>query len=203
MCGQASCRSQLNATFEGYGQMKNFILGFGLVFFSISTFAAQPSPPITCELAGQKNTISLLRFSPTEDSFVYKVRYAQQTKFIYNGSNESRGSGIQWQCVSDGKNMNVLVISGEFTSNFLQGVLFYFNSGDGKIERIDFAERNRPRWVSISAQGAQVIFENTGNESSSKYLSYGKNGAYVELSELPSTSSSAGEKLIDLKNGQQ
>ncbi|WPX16073.1 hypothetical protein RHM58_18450 [Pseudomonas sp. 10S4] len=99
--------------------------------------------------------------------------------------------------------MNVLVISGEFTSNFLQGVLFYFNSGDGKIERIDFAERNRPRWVSISAQGAQVIFENTGNESSSKYLTYGKNGAYVELSELPSTSSSAGEKLIDLKNGQQ
>ncbi|VVQ29910.1 hypothetical protein PS943_01639 [Pseudomonas fluorescens] len=180
--------------------MKSILISIGFVTLSIQAFAAQSQLNTVnhCELAGPQNAISLLRSSPIEDSYVYKVRYAQKTKFMYDDSDESRGSEVQWQCVSDQKNANVLVVSGEFTSNFLQGALFYFDSADGKIERVDFAERNRPRWVRISAQGAQVIFENTGNESSSKYLSYGKNGTYLELSELPVTSVAAGDKLIDL-----
>lgn len=60
-------------------------------------------------------------------------------------------------------------------------ILFRFGGRAGgragrRIERINFAERNRPRWIKLSKQGVQVIFENTGNESSHKYLSYGKNG---------------------------
>lgn len=185
--------------------MKNLLISIGFVTLSIQALAAQPELKTAnyCELAAPQNSISLLRSSPTEDSYVYKVRYAQETKFMYADSDESRGSEVQWQCVSDQKNANVLVVSGEFTSNFLQGALFYFDSDDGKIERIDFAERNRPRWVKISAKGAQVIFENTGHESSSKYLSYGKHGAYLELSELPATSAEAGETLIDLNNVKQ
>lgn len=185
--------------------MKNLLFSIGLAAFSTQAFAAQSqlNTAINCELAGPEHTISLLRSSPIEDSYVYKIRYDKKTRFMYDDSNESRGSEVQWQCTSSDQYLNALVISGEFTSNFIQGVLFYFDSGDGKIERIDFAERNRPRWVKISAKGAQVIFENTGNESSSKYLSYGKNGVYLELSELPATSAEAGEKLIDLNNAKQ
>ncbi|MEB0229033.1 hypothetical protein QN414_32630, partial [Pseudomonas sp. 5S1] len=68
------------------------------------------------------------------------------------------------------------------------------------IERINFAERNRPRWIKLSKQGVQVIFENTGNESSHKYLSYGKNGVYLELDEIPAASSGDGERLIELNS---
>ncbi|WP_223484962.1 hypothetical protein [Pseudomonas sp. A-RE-19] len=185
--------------------MKNLLFSIGLATFSIQAFAAQPqlNSVINCELAGPNHTASLLRSSSIEDSYVYKIRHDKQTRFMYDDSTESRGSEVQWQCTSGEQYLNALVISGEFTSNFIQGVLFYFDSGDGKIERIDFAERNRPRWVKISAKGAQVIFENTGNESSSKYLSYGKHEAYLELSELPATSAEAGETLIDLNNAKQ
>lgn len=179
--------------------MKNPLISIGFVTLSIQAFAAQPQLNTVshCELAGAQHSISLLRSSPIEDSYVYKVRYANDTKFMYDDSDESRGSEVQWQCIADQNKAHVFVVSGEFASNFLQGALFYFDTADGKIERVDFAERNRPRWVRISAQGAQVIFENTGNESSSKYLSYGKNGVSLELSELPITSA-AGDSLIDL-----
>ena len=178
--------------------MKHFVFGIGLVTFCVPAFADQPSlqTMVDCELAGSQNTISLLRGSPIIDSHIYKIRYAQITRFVYDDAEASRGSEVQWQCTSDRKNTNILVVSGEFTSNYLQGALFYFDSTDGKTQRIDFAERNRPRWIKISAQGAQVIFENTGNESSHKYLSYGKNGSFLELDQFPVTSK--GESLIQL-----
>ncbi|WP_223414375.1 MULTISPECIES: hypothetical protein [unclassified Pseudomonas] len=178
--------------------MKNIVPGIGLVIFCAQVSAAQPpfQTMIDCELAGSQHTISLLRGSPIIDSYIYKTRYGQITRFIYDDAEASRGSEVQWQCASDQKNTNVLVVSGEFTSNYLQGALFYFDSTDGKIQRIDFAERNRPSWIKISAQGAQVIFENTGNESSHKYLSYGKNGLPLELDEFPVISK--GESLIQL-----
>lgn len=178
--------------------MKKFVFGIGLATFCVQVFADQPSlqTMVDCELAGSQHTISLLRGSPIVDSYIYKTRYGQITRFIYDDAEASRGSDVQWQCASDQKNTTVLVVSGEFASNYLQGALFYFDSTDGKIQRIDFAERNRPRWVKISSQGAQVIFENTGNESSHKYLSYGKNALFLELDEFPVTSK--GESLIQL-----
>lgn len=178
--------------------MKNFVFGIGLATFCVQVFADQPSlqTMVVCELAESQHTISLLRGSPIVDSYIYKTRYGQITRFIYDDAEASRGSDVQWQCASDQKNTNVLVVSGEFASNYLQGALFYFDSTDGKIQRIDFAERNRPRWVKISSQGAQVIFENTGNESSHKYLSYGKDGIFLELDEFPATLPS--ESLIEL-----
>ncbi|MHC8394784.1 hypothetical protein ACYZT8_14190 [Pseudomonas sp. LB3P93] len=180
--------------------MKKFVCGFGLLTACVQACAFEPrsSNVIACELAGPKNTISLLRGSPIAGTYIYKVRTNQDARFMYEDADASRGGRVKWQCAPDHQNVNVLVVSGEFTSNFLQGALFYFDSGDGQIERIDFSERNRPRWVRLSTQGAQVIFENTGHESSHKYLSYGKNGNFLELDEFPVTSSVNGEKLIEL-----
>jgi hypothetical protein len=185
--------------------MRQFLFGIALVALSAEAFAAQPQlkAVVSCELAGPKNAVELLRGSPIVDSYVYKVRHSQKTRFIFDGSGASRGAAVQWQCASNHSNIKVLVVSGEFTSNFLQGTLFYFDSTAGQIERVDFAERNRPRWVRMSEQEVQVIFENTGNESSHKYLIYEKDGTYLELDELPITSSANGGNLIELNEPKQ
>lgn len=185
--------------------MRQFLLGIALIALSAEAFAAQPllKTVVSCELAGPKNTVELLRSSPIVDSYIYKVRHSQKTRFIFKGLDASRGAAVQWQCVSNHSNIKALVISGEFTSNFLQGALYYFDSTTDQIARIDFAERNRPRWVRISKQDTQVIFENTGNESSHKYLIYGKNDTYLEVDELPTTSSTSDGELIELNNPKQ
>jgi hypothetical protein len=172
------------------------------MFFFTQAVAGQSksNAEISCALAGSSRTVTLLRNSQIADSFIYKIRHTQKTNYLYDDADSSRGSNVQWQCIPDQNNSNLFVVSGEFTSNFLQGALFYFDSADGRIERINFAERNRPRWIKFSKQGAQVIFENTGNESSHKYLSYGKNGAHLEFDEIPAVSSGNGERLIELKS---
>jgi len=97
------------------------------------------------------------------------------------------------------KDLNAFLISGEFTSNYLQGALFYFDDASKQIERLSFAERNRPGWILLTRQGPQVIFENKGHESSHKYLSYGRNDAFLEIDELPVPDSAKGETLIVLE----
>ncbi|RON02611.1 hypothetical protein [Pseudomonas brassicacearum] len=184
--------------------MRKVLLGFSLALLTIQVFAAQLQLKAVahCELAGPKNAIELLRGSPLVDYYVYKIRHTQKNRFIFDTLDASRGASVQWQCVSNQPNMNVLMVSGEFTSNYLQGALFYFDQKTGQIERVDFAERNRPRWVQMSEQGARVIFENTGNESSHKYLVYGKGDTYLELDELPQESDENGGPLIELKGPQ-
>lgn len=182
--------------------MEKTLVLAAIMVVSIQALAAQPTltTVIDCALTTRENTLTLLRNSQIADSFIYKIRHTQKTNYLYDDADSSRGSNVQWQCIPDQNNSNLFVVSGEFTSNFLQGALFYFDSADGRIERINFAERNRPRWIKISKHGVQVIFENTGNESSHKYLSYGKNGAHLEFDEIPAVSSGNGERLIELKS---
>jgi hypothetical protein len=76
--------------------MKNLLLGIGLLTLGIPAFAAQPplNTAINGELAGPNNTISLLRSSPIVDAYLYKTRYANKTKLLYERSDESRGSEV-------------------------------------------------------------------------------------------------------------
>lgn len=151
-----------------------------------------------CDLAAD-HRISLLRGDAFSGSSVYKVRGAHGLQFLYEDSDASRGSDVHWKCVALDKHSNALVVSGEFTSNYIQGLLFYYDAAERKVNRISFAERNRPGWIWLSTQGTQVIFLNVGHESSHKYLRYGKNEAYQETDELPFPVSARGEKLIRLK----
>ncbi|WP_239949744.1 hypothetical protein [Dyella terrae] len=82
----------------------------------------------------------------------------------------SRGSDVQIECL--GAPEKVLVISGEFTSNFLQGVAIRFNTAMHRWERVDFAERTRPIAVYLEASGMSVIFANGGQEVAGRYLVY-------------------------------
>lgn len=92
---------------------------------------------------------------------------------IYEGEeNQSRGDSVKAVCA--GTQERVLVISGEFSSNYLQGVALRYNTRAQKTERIDFAERYRPLAVYLSSAAMLVLIPNTGrNESPKRYIIYG------------------------------
>ncbi|QZD68489.1 MULTISPECIES: hypothetical protein [unclassified Pseudomonas] len=181
--------------------MKGLLTGLiiGLVSLQVSAAELKFSTVTRCDLSSAESAVSLLSGHPILDSHVYKIRQSQKTNYLYEDSDASRGSNVHWQCVNLTKDVNALVISGEFTSNYLQGALFYFDGDSAQVERLNFAERNRPGWILLTQQGPQVIFENKGNESSHKFLSYGRNDAFLEIDELPVPDPAKGETLTELE----
>ena len=152
-----------------------------------------------CDLAGSDSKLSLLRGRLLSDSHVYKIRQGQETRFLYADADTSFGSRVDWQCVPTGKGVSVFLVTGEFSSNYLQGILFFRDTNDRRVHRVEFAERNRPRWVLSGSKGPRVIFENVGHESARKYLIYGPADAYLETDELPAWATEQGEALVELK----
>lgn len=179
----------------------NAVFAAGLIASSLHVVAAQPSftTVAECDLTGPDSRLSLLRGHPLSDAHVYKTRQEQETRFLYADADASFGSRVDWQCAPTGKGANVFVITGEFSSNYQQGILFFRDTNDRRIHRVEFAERNRPRWVLSGSKGPQVIFENAGYESAHKYLIYGPADAYLETDELPLPATAQGESLIELK----
>ena len=91
---------------------------------------------------------------------------------LYQGDeDQSRGEDIQIACV--GTKERAFVISGEFTSNYLQGAAVRYNTKAKRWERVDFAERTRPAAVYFDAKGMAVLIPNSmRNESSKRYIIY-------------------------------
>ena len=91
---------------------------------------------------------------------------------LYPGDeDQARGSAIRVACV--GANERVFVISGGFTSNYIQGVAIRYNTKAGRWERVDFAERERPAAIYLDPKGLAVLIPNSGrNESPEKYVIY-------------------------------
>jgi hypothetical protein len=123
----------------------------------------------------------LLRDHPVDTTAIYYVSEGGgMPRRIYPGEDDqSRGDSVQAVCA--GAHERVLVVSGEFSSNYLQGVVIRYNTQAQRIERVDFAERNRPSAVYLSSSGTLVLIPNTGrNESSKRYIIYryasGKDG---------------------------
>ncbi|MOA37818.1 hypothetical protein D3C78_1594440 [compost metagenome] len=90
------------------------------------------------------------------------------------------------QVACTGREIPVLVFSGQFTANALQGAAMALDPSSGAFSRVDFAERNRPRWIALDGPRFSVIFENSGQESTSRYLIYRTGGRIDEVDELPS-----------------
>ncbi|WP_347905700.1 hypothetical protein [Pseudomonas purpurea] len=153
----------------------------------------------SCRLGAPDVRIELLRGMDGTHSWVYALRDSGPQHWLYDNAEDSRGGSVHWQCAGSEQGQGVLVLSGEFTSNYLQGAAFYVDPVSHRIERIAFAERNRPRWVMVSERGTYVVFENTGHESSSKYLLYAKDDGYQEVDELPTLSAAKHERMIDLR----
>lgn len=124
-----------------------------------------------CLLGTEPSTrLSLLSAQPIADSAIYYLRHKQRPSPVFASAELSRGAAMSIQCA--GREEKALVVSGEFSSNYLQGFAIRYNSASHELERIDFAERNRPSWVYLNRSGMAVVFQNSGNESSKKYLVY-------------------------------
>jgi hypothetical protein len=117
--------------------------------------------------------LRLLRGHWIDTSAIYYVSEdGRAPKRIYPGEeNQSRGDSVRALCI--GKKERVLLVTGEFSSNYLQGVAIRYNTQVQRTERIDFAERERPSAVDLSSREMLVVVPNTGrNESSRRYIIY-------------------------------
>lgn len=166
--------------------LRRLLLGLLPLLLTAHTWAAAPAQTLVdCALAGPSQRLALLATPSFVDSSIYRLRHGPTTWLLYDSQDDSLGMNVQWQCVATGANTRLLVLSGEFSANYLQGAAFYWDPQSNQVQRIDFAERNRPGWVQITAQGPRVIFNNVGHESSHRYLVYGPGEAYEELDQLP------------------
>jgi hypothetical protein len=153
---------------------------------------------------GPSTQAAVLSDQPIADSAIYYLQQKQELSPVFASAEMSRGAAMSIQCA--GREEKTLVVSGEFSSNYLQGFALRYNSASHELERIDFAERNRPSWVYLNQSGMAVVFQNTGNESSKKYLVYqyisGKDQAEAAYgtNKLPAGSSNI---KITLINAQQ
>ncbi|MGF6702862.1 hypothetical protein OKW38_007539 [Paraburkholderia sp. MM5496-R1] len=121
----------------------------------------------------QSHTLALLRDHPIDSTAVfYLSKNSTAPVRLYAGDeDQSRGDEIQVACI--GSKERVFVISGEFTSNYLQGVAIRYNTKAGRWERVDFAERERPAAIYLDPKGLVVLIPNSGrNESPERYIIY-------------------------------
>jgi hypothetical protein len=125
------------------------------------------------------------------DYLYYLKKDHNKAQSLYPGeSDQSAGSSVMASCI--GEQEHVLILSGEFSSAFIQGVAIRYNSKLKEWQRVNFAERERPMAVYLFNTGIFVIFYNKGrNESPQKYTVYkyragnGENAEQIYSDSLP------------------
>lgn len=155
-----------------------------------------------CPLGTKPGTrVALLSAQPIADSAIYYLQQQQKLTPVFESAEMSRGAAVSIQCAGDKE--KALVVSGEFSANYLQGFALRYNSVSHELERIDFAERNRPSWVYLNQSGMALVFQNIGHESSKQYLVYqyisgkGQAEAAYGTNKMPTDSSNIKITLID------
>jgi hypothetical protein len=153
--------------------MKNIpITLIALLILPFSAAAEKLSMVETCSLGANNNSVvSIMKAHPILDSNIYYLQQQQQKPHpVFQSKEMSRGAEVLTLCAGQGE--HVLIISGEFTSNYIQGFAVRYNVAANEFQRINFAERNRPKFIYLTENKMLVVFSNTPNESSKKYLIY-------------------------------
>lgn len=158
--------------------MKMLRFGLFCAVFAISSQVHAAKLVLRCSLGANhssSNVVELRRSHPIFHTYLYSLNVPKQGGggSLYEGDPEdSRGQLVQAACV--GKKEHILVLSGEFTSNYIQGIALRFsdNEGAGGWQRLNFAERGRPTRVYASAKGMCVVIPNFGYDSNKKYIVY-------------------------------
>lgn len=160
--------------------MRRTLLCVALGALPLVACAGAPERVISCPL-GQlgEHTVTLLQAQPIADTHLYSVQkdhapaeplYPKDDDEEDSGLHASRGFDIRVDC--QGSPEKVLVASGEFTANALQGVLVRYNSKHAQWERIDFAERARPIAAYLRADEIALVIPSGMHETSKTYLIY-------------------------------
>ncbi len=124
----------------------------------------------TCSLGN--NRVKLVRSQPIYDTHQYAIRTGNSAPVLIFGDEEhSRGSSVKQHCI--GHNNRILILSGEFTANALEGIAYFYDHQTNQLASIRFAERTRPRWAYIGTSDLLLVFLNGDHgESDSKYTIY-------------------------------
>ncbi|MFZ6746778.1 hypothetical protein ACO0LC_26435 [Undibacterium sp. JH2W] len=122
---------------------------------------------IECD-SGTGGKITVLRHHEIYHTHVYVLRQHGKTAGVYPGEEDnSRGSLVSVQCL--GSKERLLLISGEFTSNYMQGLLFRYQPARKKWERLEFAERERASLLYLKPEQMRLVIPNGGYEAG-KYI---------------------------------
>ena len=179
--------------------MKGWILLLCCVF--AHAFALAADLVKTCDVGSKAGRrVDVVRDSKIADTYVYYLRQNGSTRPFFEDKESSRGAFVHIACV--GSPIRALVVSGEFTANFLQGFVLSRNPANGVIERLDFAEKSRPSWLYLSPSETDVVIRTNGHgETNKKFIVYrhftGTNTEpqVVPMDELPAR---AGAEVIEL-----
>ncbi len=115
--------------------------------------------------------VELLRSKRMVDTHVYSVRLApsKAEQYLFDEEQDSRGSNVRFMCA--GKDEKTLVVSGEFTSNFLKGAALVYRQQ--QLEKLEFADRVRPQWLYLTEHSIKVVMPTNGHgEVPEKFVSY-------------------------------
>lgn len=121
----------------------------------------------------QMARIEILRDTKVADSYIYYTHFAGEIRPFFGDVEHSRGSDVRIECA--GKAPRALVTSGEFTANAAQGFVLTYNTDFGMVERLDFAEKERPKLLYLGRQETLVVIPTFGHgETNKKYTVYSK-----------------------------
>lgn len=144
-------------------KMNAFVLALGM--FALA--ASYADTLVTSCQVGSGKTIQLIKGKEiTQDVGVYYLVQNGKQKPLFGSLSTSTGSVISSRCI--GTTRGVLMVAGEFSSNYTQGVVVGYDQGANRIQRLDFAERALPRWVYLNKTSIKVLIPNEGNEQPGK-----------------------------------
>ncbi|MBD9629352.1 hypothetical protein [Pseudomonas sp. PDM19] len=160
---------------------------------------------ITCRLGNPPSyDITITESLPIESTKLYSIKLPNSIDSpIYSGKENtpedaiqlSRGSDVTASCL--GHPEKILFISGEFSSNFIQGIIFRYDSKLRSLQRLDTYERSPASKIYLGEKYFSVVVPSDFRETSKRYLIY-KYSTHKENRETPSPSN----KLPNKKNRQ-
>jgi len=144
----------------------------GCLSTSVSARSNKLEHVISCALgANHSESVSVNRGNKIANTHVYYLQRDHDSKLVFDGEeSNSRGQSVSVGCV--GKSEYVMILSGEFTANYVQGFAIRYNTLKKEWERIDFAEKARPQWVYINNQEMMVVIPNIGFEMDKRFIVY-------------------------------
>jgi hypothetical protein len=179
--------------------MKNSVLLlYGLLAPAFATAAELVK---TCDVGGKVSSrVDVIRESKIVDTYVYYLRQNGSRRPFFEDKDRSRGSSVRIACV--GSHARALVVTGEFTANFLQGFVLSRDRKSGVVERLDFAEKNRPTWLYLSPSETDVVIPTHGYGATNKkfvvyrhFVGSAAEPQVVPMDELPART---GAEVIEL-----
>lgn len=135
---------------------------------------------VSCALHSEAS-VTLYRSRRIADTHVYSLGLGGKfRKPIFGNEEESRGMSVKFQCVGDED--RVLILSGEFSSNYIQGLVVRYDEKRKTLDRLEFSERERPDLVYVGKDHVSVVIPSPAVEGGARYIVYSlssKNGRKV------------------------